>query len=134
MKSASVIADGKVESVTLIFEMDGDGRGLGMANSVRYSLLTDADKVMDAAGSERNFFSFDLERCSDHFLHVIGRERAGQRLRKDVRNLLGVAQIPDNAASLGLTVRNHASSQLAGLGRRSGRRVTVAEELGGGLE
>src|ERR1700722_1248180 len=54
IKAAAVSADGEVESVTLILEVDGDGRRLGMANCVRYSLLTDADKMMDAAGGKRH--------------------------------------------------------------------------------
>src|ERR1700674_3995832 len=90
--------------------------------------------MMDTAGGKWNLVSFDVERCSNYFLHVIGGERARERLRKNVGDLLGVAQIPDNAPSLRLTVRNHASGQLAGLGRRGRRRVTVTEELGGGLK
>ena len=63
VKSAAVIANREVESVTLILEVDGDGRRLGMANRVRYGLLTNADEVMDATGSE--------------FLHLIRGERTG---------------------------------------------------------
>jgi len=77
IKSTAVIADGEVESVTLIFEVDGNGRGLGMANRVGYGFLTDADKVMDTAGGKRYLVSFDVERGSDYFLHVICGERAG---------------------------------------------------------
>src|SRR5437763_1110449 len=105
-----------------------------MTNCIRHSLLADADKMMDAAGGERDLFSFHIERCSDYVLHVICGEGAGQGMRKNVCDLLGVAQIPDNPASFGLTVCNHASSQFAGPGRRGGGGVTVAKELGGGFE
>src|SRR3981189_1715584 len=75
IEPAAVIADRKVKSVTFILEVNGDGRGLGMANGVRYRLLTDTDKVMDAAWCKRYLVSFDVERGSNYFLHVI----CGQR-------------------------------------------------------
>src|SRR5258708_12300269 len=68
IESAAVIADGEVKSITLVLEVDGDGRGLGMANSVRYSLLTDADQVMDAAGRKRTPLPSDLDRASPSLL------------------------------------------------------------------
>ena len=77
IEPATVIADRKVKGVTFILEVDGDGGGLGMANSVRYRLLTDADKVMDAAWCKRYLVSFDVERGSNYFLHVICGQRAG---------------------------------------------------------
>src|SRR5438067_13874872 len=55
-------------------------------------------------------------------------------MRKNICDLLGIAQIPDNPASFGLTVCNHASSQFAGSGRGRGGGVAVAKELRGGLE
>src|SRR5438270_128793 len=134
IEAAAVVADGKIQSISLVLEVDGDGGWLRVANRVRDSLLADADKMMDTAGGERDLFSFDIERCPDYFLHVICGKGAGQGVRKNVCDLLGVAQIPDNPASFGLTVCNHASSQFAGPGRGGRVGVTVAEELGGGLE
>src|SRR5438067_12198315 len=101
IETAAVIADGQVKSISLVLEMDGDGGWLRMTNCVRHSLLADADKMMDAAGSERDLFSFHIERCSDYVLHVICGEGAGQGMRKNGCDLLGVGQIPDNQASFG---------------------------------
>jgi hypothetical protein len=73
--------------------MDGDVRRVGVANGIRYSLLTDADKVMDAARGKRHLVAFDVKRGADYVLHVIGGECAGERLRENIGDLLGIAQI-----------------------------------------
>ncbi len=134
IKSLAVIPDRQVKGVTLIFEMDGDIRRVGMSNGVRYSLLTDADKVMDAAGGKWNLVAFDVQRGADYVLHMIGGEGTGQRLRENIRDFLGIAEVPDNASSFGLTVRHHAPGKLAGLGCRRGFGITVTEELRRGLQ
>jgi hypothetical protein len=91
IESSAVIADGEIKSITFILEIDSDGRRVGMTDSVRNSLLTDTNKVMDAAWGKRYFVSFDVECGSDDFLHVICGECAGECLRENVCDLLGVA-------------------------------------------
>ena len=122
--------------VTLIFEMDGDIRRVGMSNGVRYSLLADADKVMDAAGGKWHLVAFNVQRGADYILHVICCECAGKRLRENIGDLVGVAQVPDDASCLGLAMRTpYSGLARMGLGcRRGGFGVTVAEKLSSGFK
>ena len=53
IESLAIVANGEVQGIALVFQVDGDRRRMGMADRVRYSLLTDADEVMDTPGREQ---------------------------------------------------------------------------------
>src|SRR5581483_4373448 len=90
LESAAVIANGEAESIALVLQVNRNARWAGVANRIGDRLLPDTNQVMHAAGCQRNLFSFHFQCGLDSLLHLIGRQRTSQSLRKDAGDFVSL--------------------------------------------
>src|ERR1700761_5726077 len=104
LKTVAVISHREYQRIALVVDPHVNLRGLRVAHGVRYRFLPNTDQVMHRSRSDWNLFSLDIELCGYGVPQAMPGKRAAQRLRQIVSQLIGIAQVPDDAPCFRLAV------------------------------
>src|ERR1700761_5617937 len=129
LKSASIIAYGKSQRRIVVFQVNNYMPRVGVADSIRDCLLADTDKVMDGSRRQRQFTPIHFKRRLNRLGSHVCRQCPCQRMRKHIRYVIRIAQIPDNAPCFSLTMSHHIPRQFTGHSRRSLLGAAIAKKL-----